>query len=593
MAAKVLVVQVLVGMFFVNVFAAGNTPDYTHFPGAYAFEATPYWPEFEIIKENDGFILQIPNSDWKIDLIMSEGTLIAKEGEDAQVTLSLDASSRKLLFQVSYDPGTGVTEPHEMVKLKTSPNDDLEKEYGVKAADLVSHVRDSEDWIHQVKSFQASAKDKWTKTPAGIEHRTKEVLDQFPDADLSQKKLWSLEPQFEGKLQIVFDDSRFRTYKHELERSEILRIWNGLEFAEYGNYFTHNQEYYGIRKDIPDFADIFVEFMWPRSKEHEFWWIKEQMDNWQDWYGRPEDFIFVGKQDYRGTPCYVLESCPKDFHRVRRLFAGVKDHFKYGDQVYEEGEKTSEHWNGDYKEVKPGWWFPMTQGYHLFERSDNKNSFIVSTREIAVEDVRVDETLPDELFVMEYKDGVEVNDDRFGGFIVYKYKKDRTEEEWDEIRQKARQRQESDDAEMQALGERVGQIALEFPKECKWVNTEPLSMEQLRGKAVILQFWGVWCGPCHNYMGMLNVRPEEDNVIVIGIHTPQEDLSEIKEDMDKYKADGPVCVDTGDSMGTIAGWYRAMRRPYWVTVGPDGKVVGHAGDPGQAFRYAAKSLGDK
>lgn len=594
MAAKVLIPVVLfsVGIFSINVIAEDNMSDYAHFPGTYAFEATPYWPEFEIVKDGDGFRLQVPDSDW-IDLILSNGALMAKEGEDARIKLSYNTSTGHLQVQVSYGPGTTAAEQRELVRLKSNPNDELERKYGIKAADLVGHVRDSEQWIHQVKSFQASAKDTWVKTPAGIEYRTKEVLAQFPDADLSQKKLWSLEPQFEGKLQIVFDDSRFRTYRHESERSETLRIWNGLEFVEYGNYFTHNQEYYGIRKEIPNLADIFVQLMWPRSKQHQFWWIKEQMENWQDWYGRAEDFILVGRQEYRGTLCYVLESFPKDFHRVRRWYVGVSNHLLYGDLTYEEGQLSSEHWTGDYKEVKPGWWFPMTQGYHLFNRDENRNSFIASTRDIKIEDVQVDQTLPNELFVMDYKDGVEVNDDRFGGFIVYKYKKDRTEEEWAEIRQKAQQRQESDNAEMRALDERIGQTALEFPKECKWVNTEPLSMEKLHGKAVVFQFWGVWCGPCHNYMNILNVRPENDNIIVIGIHTPEEDLSKIKQDMDKYKANGPVCVDIGDTWGTISGWYRAMQRPYWVTIGPDGKVVGHAGDPGQAFQYAARSLRDK
>lgn len=330
--------------------------------------------------------------------------------------------------------------------------------------------------------------------------------------------------------------------------------------------------------------------MWPRSKHHDYWWQKFQMHNWEDFYGRAEEFVLVGKEDYRGTPCYVVECYPKDYRRVRRWFIGEKDHLKYGDLTYEGGQKTWEQWLGDYKEVKPDWRFPMVQGYHIFRQDDNGNSFIVSTRDITVEDVRVDEILPDELFVMEFKDGVEVNDDRFGGFVVYKYKKDRTEEEWEEIRQKARQRQEWENDEKQAMDERVGQTALEFPKECKWVNTEPLTMEKLRGKAVILQFWGIWCGPCHNYMNILSTKQDHENIVVIGVHTPEDDLSKIKADMDKYKADGPVCVDVGDNWGTISAWYRTNRRPYWVVIGPDGKVLGHFGSPSEVFQLAYKSI---
>lgn len=599
MAFKFLIPAILffTGGFSMELFAGESMTDLDRFPGTYAYQATPSWPEFEIIKDGDGFMLQIPDSDWKLALITSDdGALAAKEDGGDEFKLFYDASEQQYILsrQVQTSTCAGVKhlpERRVMVKVKASPNDKLEKEYGVKAADLVKHVRDSEDWIHQVKSFQVSATDKWVTTPEGIERRRKELQAQFPDADISSKRFTDLRPELEGEIQVVFDDSRFRTYNYAKEDSMSLRIWNGHEFVAHEKYFTHDQECYAFRKELRRSEDILVHFMWPRSKFHSFWWQKFQMENWQDFYGRAEEFILVDKQDYRGTPCYVVECYPKDYRRVRRWFVGVKNHLKYGDQVYEEGERTWERWNGDYQEVKPGWWFPMAQGYHIFERGENRDSFIASTRDITVEDVRVDEVLPDELFVMEFKDGVDVNDDRFGGFVTYKYKKDRTEEEWAEIRQKAQQRQEGDDSEKRQLDERIGQVALEFPKDCKWVNTEPLTIEKLHGKAVILQFWGIWCGPCHNYMSMLNAKQEDGNIVVIGIHTPEDDLSKIKADMDKYKADGPVCVDVGDDgWGKISGWYRAKRRPYWVVIGPDGNIAGHAGDPGRAFQYAHQSL---
>lgn len=588
------VVAVFLCLCSAGLFADEKIVDYEHFVGAYAFEATPYWPEFEIVEDSNGLMLQKPNSDWKMALMKSDGALVAKEDDGDEFILSFDSSKQQYIGskQVLTSTGRGLKrfpERRGMVKLKPSPNDKLEKKYGVKAVDLVKKVRDSEDWIHQVKTFQAKAKDKWIKTPEGIEHRRKELQARFPEADISSKRFSDLRPKSEGELEVVFDDSRFRTYNYTKEGSMFLRIWDGQEYVVHEKYLTHEQEHYAFRKELRKTNNILIHFMWPRSKHHSFWWQKFKMENWQDFYGRAEEFILVGKQDYRGTSCYVVECYPKDYRRVRRWLVGVKDHLKYGDLTYEGGELSNEHWTGDYKEVKSGWWFPMTQGYHGFNRDKSRESFITFTRDIKVENVRVDEVLPDELFVMEFKDGVDVNDDRFGGFVTYKWKNDRTEEEWDEIRKKAQKRVDNDNAEKRELDERIGQTALEFPKECKWVNTEPLTMKKLRGKAVILQFWGIWCGPCHNYMGTLSAKSEDENVVVIGIHTPEDDLGKIKADMEKYKADGPVCVDVGDSWGTISAWYRAKRRPYWIAIGPDGKVLGHSDNPGEAFQLARKA----
>ena len=80
------------------------------------------------------------------------------------------------------------------------------------------------------------------------------------------------------------------------------------------------------------------------------------------------------------------------------------------------------------------------------------------------------------------------------------------------------------------------------------------------------------------------------DVIVIGVHTPEEDLAAIEEDLDKYKADGPVCIDTGAGWGQISQWHHVRRLPYWVVIGPDGKVASHSSQPYEVFQVARKSL---
>ena len=57
-----------------------------------------------------------------------------------------------------------------------------------------------------------------------------------------------------------------------------------------------------------------------------------------------------------------------------------------------------------------------------------------------------------------------------------------------------------------------------------WQNTDgkELTLEGLKGKVVVLDFWGVWCGPCRAAMPHLKElyeKHQESGLVVIGVHT--------------------------------------------------------------------------
>ncbi|MCH7727397.1 MAG: TlpA family protein disulfide reductase [Planctomycetes bacterium] len=57
-----------------------------------------------------------------------------------------------------------------------------------------------------------------------------------------------------------------------------------------------------------------------------------------------------------------------------------------------------------------------------------------------------------------------------------------------------------------------------------WQNTDgkALSLTDLKGKVVVLDFWGVWCPPCRRAMPHLKElyeRHKNDGLVVIGVHT--------------------------------------------------------------------------
>jgi thiol-disulfide isomerase/thioredoxin len=72
----------------------------------------------------------------------------------------------------------------------------------------------------------------------------------------------------------------------------------------------------------------------------------------------------------------------------------------------------------------------------------------------------------------------------------------------------------------------VGQKAPELKKVPVWLNTAPLTLESLRGKVVLLQFWAFDCPFCAEATPRViewHQKYSKDGLVVIGVHTPRLD----------------------------------------------------------------------
>jgi len=104
-----------------------------------------------------------------------------------------------------------------------------------------------------------------------------------------------------------------------------------------------------------------------------------------------------------------------------------------------------------------------------------------------------------------------------------------------------------------------------------WYQTKPLTLEALRGKVVLIDFWGVWCPPCVHYLPHnqeLYDRFSKQGLEIIAIHSAR-DGKKMKKFLKKYEYTYNFCVDTGKTAKDymVKGW------PTYYLLDRDGLLV--------------------
>ncbi len=319
-----------------------------------------------------------------------------------------------------------------------------------KAADLVHAVRASENWIHEVDSLYIKIETRLTRTPEAIAAKTTELKQQYPDRAIVPDEFPELKPVSTGILEFAIDKTRIRSLSEERDNRRKLKIWDGKQLMSHDG-----QERYSLARTPQGcFQDMLAyETSWPRAQPHSFWWDIRDVDELMSYYGHAEDASITGRCNYRGVDCYILdvpprgipglvavqsypgcETCSERRHyglageavdlagQSFRWYVGVKDHKMYGLVWLSNNKPRIEYWMSDYKEVHPGYWLPMTQGCEVYSKDNSGKPCVETHSDLKVVDARINESLPEELFRTEIKEGAIVADSRSGRTVTYAYK---------------------------------------------------------------------------------------------------------------------------------------------------------------------------
>ena len=120
-----------------------------------------------------------------------------------------------------------------------------------------------------------------------------------------------------------------------------------------------------------------------------------------------------------------------------------------------------------------------------------------------------------------------------------------------------------------------------------WLNSTPLSFRQLRGRAVLVDFWDYTCVNCIRtlpYVQAWHEKYKDTGLTVIGVHTPEFTFAQYESNVERgvreFGLTYPIVIDSNREI------WKAFANRYWPTkylLDKDGYLrFGHFGEGGYA-----------
>ena len=109
--------------------------------------------------------------------------------------------------------------------------------------------------------------------------------------------------------------------------------------------------------------------------------------------------------------------------------------------------------------------------------------------------------------------------------------------------------------------------------ELKTLDGEPISLSDMRGKAVLINFWASWCPPCRSEMPAMQQIYEEygpDEFVILAVNSTHQDrLTDAESFVAERGLTFPILLDT---QGQVSSTYQVRSLPTSFFVDRDGII---------------------
>ena len=109
-----------------------------------------------------------------------------------------------------------------------------------------------------------------------------------------------------------------------------------------------------------------------------------------------------------------------------------------------------------------------------------------------------------------------------------------------------------------------------------WINSDPLTLKNLRGRVVVVDFWTFGCYNCRNTLPSVkswDARYRNKGLTIIGVHTPEleieRDLDTVRREIAKLDIHYPVVTDNDNAIWDA---YKVQAWPTWFVIDKQGHV---------------------